>query len=117
MDEPCRVPHESIEDAGRGYFTPPGTNPTTKDHEGRVLSQSTGRRLPANSGDSVSSLQPTQSSVLRPDIFISYVEEDGSSAARLAVELRAQHLSTWTYEEDGVPGISYLTQVHQAIES
>ena len=50
------------------------------------------------------------------DIFISYVEEDSSTACALAKELRAQRQSTWTYEEDGVPGISYLTQVHQAIE-
>jgi hypothetical protein len=51
------------------------------------------------------------------DIFISYVEEDGVIAATLADELRKQQLSTWTYEEDGVPGISYLAQVFQAIEA
>ena len=51
------------------------------------------------------------------DIFISYVEEDGATALALAVELRKQQLSTWMYEEDGVPGISHLTQVFEAIES
>ena len=51
------------------------------------------------------------------EIFISYVEGDSSTACGLAKELRAQRLSTWTYEEDGVPGISYLTQVYQAIDS
>jgi len=51
------------------------------------------------------------------DIFISYVEEDSATASGLADELRKQHLSTWMYEEDGVPGISHLTQVFEAIES
>lgn len=51
------------------------------------------------------------------DIFISYIEEDGPTAQALAQELRVQGQSTWTYEEDGVAGISYLTQIHQAIES
>jgi TIR domain len=49
------------------------------------------------------------------DIFISYVEEDGAVARALATDLRALGQSTWTYQEDGVPGISYLTQVHRAI--
>jgi hypothetical protein len=51
------------------------------------------------------------------DIFISYTKEDGAMAGSLAKELRAQALSTWTYEEDGVPGISHLTQVYDAIEA
>ena len=50
------------------------------------------------------------------DIFISYIEEDGATVRALVVELRALGHSTWTYEEDGVAGISYLTQVHQAIK-
>ena len=49
--------------------------------------------------------------------FISYVEEDGATARALAAELRALGYSTWTYEEDGVAGVSYLTQVSRAIES
>jgi TIR domain len=51
------------------------------------------------------------------DIFISYIEEDGAVARALATELRSLGPSTWTYEEDGVAGISYLTQVHRAIET
>lgn len=51
------------------------------------------------------------------DLFISYVEEDSSTASALAKALRAQRQSTWTYEEDGVPGLSYLTQVFEAIDS
>ena len=50
------------------------------------------------------------------DIFISYIEEDGAVARALASELRVSGHTTWTYEEDGVAGISYLTQVHRAIE-
>ena len=50
------------------------------------------------------------------DIFISYIEEDGAVARALASELRSVGPTTWTYEEDGVPGISYLSQVHEAIE-
>jgi hypothetical protein len=51
------------------------------------------------------------------DVFISYTEQDGVTARALAAELRALHLTTWTYEEDGVVGISYLTQINAAIES
>jgi hypothetical protein len=50
------------------------------------------------------------------DIFVSYIEEDGAIVRALVAELRALGQSTWTYEEDGVAGISYLTQVNQAIE-
>jgi TonB family protein len=50
------------------------------------------------------------------DIFVSYIEEDGATVRALVRELRALGHSTWTYEEDGVGGISYLTQVNQAIE-
>jgi hypothetical protein len=45
------------------------------------------------------------------DIFISYIEEDGATVRALTAELRALGHTTWTYEEDGVAGISYLTQV------
>jgi hypothetical protein len=51
------------------------------------------------------------------DVFISYTEQDGLTARGLAAELRALRLTTWTYEEDGVVGISYLTQINAAIES
>ena len=51
-----------------------------------------------------------------PDIFVSYIEEDGSMVRALTAELRSLGHSTWTYEEDGIAGISYLTQVNRAIE-
>jgi hypothetical protein len=51
------------------------------------------------------------------DIFISYVEEDGETARGLAEALHAQGQSTWTYQQDGAPGISYLTQVNEAVEA
>jgi TIR domain-containing protein len=51
------------------------------------------------------------------DVFISYSEQDGPTARALAAELRALHLTPWTYEEDGVVGTSYLTQINAAIES
>jgi hypothetical protein len=75
------------------------------------------------SGAAASPGATSSSDALRPaevdrrDIFISYVEEDSTTASNLAKELRAQRLSTWTYEEDGVPGISHLTQVFDAIET
>jgi hypothetical protein len=49
------------------------------------------------------------------DLFISHVEEDETTALALAEALRAQGPSTWMYEEDGVPGVSYLTQIDTAI--
>jgi hypothetical protein len=50
-------------------------------------------------------------------VFISYVEADSSVALAIAQELRQLGYQTWTYEEDGVPGHSYLEQVHSAIQS
>jgi hypothetical protein len=49
------------------------------------------------------------------DIFISHIEEDGVTASALAENLRAHGHSTWMYEEDGMPGVSYLTQIDTAI--
>jgi hypothetical protein len=49
------------------------------------------------------------------EVFISYAEEDGPLARALADELRALGYSTWAYENDGVPGLRYLAQVHAAI--
>lgn len=50
------------------------------------------------------------------DFFISHVEEDSATARALAAALRSQHRLTWTYEENGVAGVSYLTQIFEAIE-
>ena len=58
-----------------------------------------------------------QDTAVAPEIFISYVEEDSAIACRLAKELRAQQQTTWLYEEDGFPGVSYLTQVFRAINA
>lgn len=53
----------------------------------------------------------------RRQVFISYVEEDGELARALARELRTLGHSSWTYEEDGIGGVSYLVQVHDAIDA
>jgi TIR domain len=50
------------------------------------------------------------------DIFISYAEEDGPVATGIALALRELGFLTWTFEEDGIGGVSYLLQVNQAIE-
>jgi hypothetical protein len=51
------------------------------------------------------------------DIFVSHIEEDAPTALALARELRSLGETTWTYEEDGVAGISYLSQIYAAIEN
>ena len=51
------------------------------------------------------------------DAFISYVQEDTGFARRLADRLQALGYTTWTYEDDGLPGISYLSQVDEAIDA
>jgi TIR domain len=48
-------------------------------------------------------------------VFISYVGTDSSVALGIAKELRQLGQETWTYEENGLPGHSYLEQVHAAI--
>ena len=48
-------------------------------------------------------------------IFISYVEEDSDLAKEIADNLEAAGYSTWYYERDTVPGVSYLSQITQAI--
>jgi hypothetical protein len=51
------------------------------------------------------------------NVFFSYVDANSSVALAIAHELRQLGHETWTYEEDGVPGHSYLEQVHSAIHS
>ena len=48
-------------------------------------------------------------------IFLSYVEEDSATVLPLARELRRLGHSTWTFEENGGGGRSYLEAVHDAI--
>jgi hypothetical protein len=50
------------------------------------------------------------------DIFISYVEEEGSIAKEVAAGLEKAGYSTWYYERDSEPGPSYLLQTSQAIK-
>jgi hypothetical protein len=50
------------------------------------------------------------------DLFISHVEEDSEVALALADLLARNGFTTWTYERDSVPGISYLIQTSEAIE-
>lgn len=50
-----------------------------------------------------------------PLIFISYDCKDSDVALRLAAALRGAGFRTWVYEEDSLPGQSYLEQVVYAI--
>jgi hypothetical protein len=49
-------------------------------------------------------------------IFISHVEEDESIALEIAHGLEVAGYSTWYYERDSLPGVSYLDQIDEAIE-
>ncbi len=49
-------------------------------------------------------------------VFVSYVEEDSELALALASKLQKEGYSTWCYEDDALPGVSYLIQTGQAIE-
>lgn len=51
-----------------------------------------------------------------PTVFVSHVEEDAAIAVEIAAGLEAAGFSTWYYERDSVPGVSYLVQVGEAIE-
>jgi hypothetical protein len=51
-----------------------------------------------------------------PDVFISHVEADAKFASEVARGLRAAGYDTWSYEDDGLPGVSYLEQAGAAIE-
>jgi hypothetical protein len=52
---------------------------------------------------------------MAPAIFLSYVEEDSATVLPLARELRRLDHSTWTFEENGRGGRSYLEAVHDAV--
>lgn len=49
-------------------------------------------------------------------VFISHVEEDASIALQIAQGLEQAGYSTWYYERDSLPGVSYLLQTRQAVE-
>ena len=50
------------------------------------------------------------------DIFISHVEADAQIALETALGLEEAGYTTWCYQIDSVPGLSYLIQTGQAIE-
>jgi hypothetical protein len=50
-------------------------------------------------------------------VFISHVEEDQALALEIARRLETAGFTTWYYERDSEPGISYLLQVHAASRS
>lgn len=50
------------------------------------------------------------------NVFISHVEEDQAIALELARGLEAEGYTTWYYERDSLPGVSYLEQIDEAIE-
>lgn len=50
------------------------------------------------------------------DIFISHVEEDAEVALEIAMGLEEAGYSTWCYEADSIPGLSYLIRTGQAVE-
>lgn len=49
-------------------------------------------------------------------IFISHVEEDAPLALTMAERLERNGYSTWYFERDSLPGISYLEETGKAIE-
>ena len=50
------------------------------------------------------------------DVFISHVEEDSAVVLEIARSLEAAGYTTWYYERDSLPGVSYLVQTGQAID-
>ncbi len=50
------------------------------------------------------------------EVFICYCEEDGALARYIAAGLEKSEYGTWYYERDSRPGVSYITQVHEAIK-
>ena len=50
-----------------------------------------------------------------PAVFISYAVEDSATVLALARELRAIDHPTWTFEEDGAGGVSYVEDFYAAL--
>lgn len=50
-----------------------------------------------------------------PLVFVSYAEEDSSLARQLAIALKQAGFATWLYQENSLPGGSYLEQIHSAV--
>jgi hypothetical protein len=51
-----------------------------------------------------------------PDLFVSYVQEDGDIARDVASALEAAGYTVWYYERDSLPGYSYLEQILQVLD-
>ncbi len=51
------------------------------------------------------------------DVFISYCEKDSEVAVALATALEEAGYTTWYYERDSLPGLSYLDQILEALEA
>lgn len=50
-----------------------------------------------------------------PLVFVSYASADAGVAGRLAAAIREAGFSTWLYQQDSLPGGSYLQQIHAAV--
>jgi uncharacterized repeat protein (TIGR02543 family) len=50
------------------------------------------------------------------NVFIAHIEEDADVALGIAIGLEQAGYSTWTYEIDSKPGLSYLLQTGQAVD-
>ncbi len=50
------------------------------------------------------------------DVFISHCEKDKEVSIALATALEEALYSTWYYERDSIPGVSYLQQIIDAVE-
>ena len=64
-------------------------------------------------------LQPATVAKERPPagaIFVSHAADDARVALTIALGLENAGYSTWCFEVDSVPGVSYLVQIGEAIE-
>jgi len=52
-----------------------------------------------------------------PSVFISYAEEEGEIATRIAEALAAAGIYTWRYKEDGRPGEPHIIQTGRVIDN
>jgi formylglycine-generating enzyme required for sulfatase activity len=51
------------------------------------------------------------------DAFISYVADDSKLSEKIAAILEKANYTSWRYENNSVPGVSYLTQTREAINN
>ena len=60
--------------------------------------------------------EAASSSSTPADVFISYAEEDIDVVEEIMEALASRRVATWSYKRDGIPGVSYLEQIAQAID-